>query len=119
MATNYITLTGAWNLNGGGTLSVVARIDVPATGTNSAGIQWRTAVAQERANGENAGTTSWPGGSMVELDDGSKSELTFGYRTSIGRPVIAELEARIASEASDYGVRLQQRLEYWGKEGSV
>lgn len=116
---DYVVLRSEVKTNGSATVEVVVRSDVPV-GNNAAGVSWQTALSQWRTDRGQQGTTRWPGGTTTELDDGSRYEFELAHRDNVNVPgLVARLEAAVIAQESEERDRLQSRLNYWGRTGTV
>ena len=118
---DYIVTQTQVKPNNSASATVVVRFDTPTT-NNSGGVAWPTALAGYRAQLELAGTTRWPGGTVAQLDDGSRHEFVFEFRTNLDKPgaiIAADLEAAVSSAVVEETTRLQNLLAYWGYVGAT
>lgn len=120
MASQYVVLDGSDESN---TVRVVVHTDVPAAGSNVAGTQWQTAVAQWRAGAASSVPSAiLPVGRQADLDAGLFHEWSFtsefdANETSANKQ--AALEAEITARAADELAKMQNVLAFWGATGSV
>ena len=109
------------------TAQVVVEYDVPATGTNNAGIQWRDIVADLRDYNLETGTTVNPTKRndtvyVGLLDTGAKLEvsLTVEYTANLNNAQkAAVIDAAVAAKIADYAVEFQNVYEFYGTERTV
>lgn len=116
---DYVVLRSDVKNNGAASVEVIVRVDVPA-GVNAAGVPWQTAMAQWRSDRGQQGVTRWPGASSTDLDDGSRYEFDMMHRDNVNvAGLVDRLEAAVLAREDQERNQLQERLNYWGRTGTV
>ncbi len=103
-------------------IRVVVHTAVPNT-FNAVGFNWRTAVAEDVGDTQSRVPVSiLPGGRQVLLDTGELYEWEFNHADDANLSAAARLtnlESAVSGRESEELVRLQNRLNYYGKTGNV
>lgn len=93
--------------------------------TNTAGVLWRTVVAEMRAQKDDQRTFSMPpppGISVAQLDAGEFHVWSHFVRLDkpvTGPQVVAAIEAEAEARETEMSTELMARLEYWGFTGDT
>lgn len=123
MATDYTVIRNSDLKN---TADVVIEYIVPAAGNNTAGIQWRTVVAEVRANAGESGTANprkrTDTAYLASLDSGAVLELahTVEYDANLTTAQKATaLDAAVTTKIAEFTTDFQNIYQFYGIERSV
>ncbi len=115
----YVILT---NSDKGNRISGFAHSDVPS-GDNIAGTPWSQALIEHLESTTSQVLSSvLPAGRQTELDAGSKYEWPFTVGVNANDTPVdkeATVQAELVIEESEILSELANRLQFWGKTGSV
>lgn len=95
---DYHVLTGSVDAN---SFSVVHHIPIPGSGTNRAGVQWRTALI----NSGLGGRTVLPDG------DGTGGTVSAAEKASIEAGAVFEVAEQVATHPGETALQLRDRID--------